>query len=96
MAITYGPDKLTESEYLAAKATAWENDAAARSFATLREERNQKLLNCDWTQSADSPLSSDKKTEWASYRTQLRNFPATLNNTTVVNTANWNWPTEPS
>jgi hypothetical protein len=79
-----------------AKEAATANGVPASYFAELREKRNEKLASCDWTQSADSPLSSDKKTEWATYRTKLRDFPTTLNNTSVVNTANWNWPAEPS
>ena len=40
-----------------------------------RTERNRLLTNTDWTQVTDSPLSSDKKTEWANYRTALRDLP---------------------
>ena len=40
-----------------------------------RSERNRLLTNTDWTQVTDSPLSSDKKTEWANYRTALRDLP---------------------
>ena len=42
-----------------------------------RSERNRLLAETDWTQVSDSPLSSDKKTEWANYRTALRNLPST-------------------
>ena len=44
---------------------------------TKRSERNRLLAETDWTQGNDSPLSSDKKTEWANYRTALRNLPST-------------------
>tara|TARA_E500000331_G_scaffold326514_1_gene344691 strand:- start:4511 stop:5038 length:528 start_codon:yes stop_codon:yes gene_type:complete len=58
----------------------------------LRETRDKKLAESDWTQSAiDSTLSSDKKTEWATYRQALRDLPA---NTTDL--ANPPWPTKPS
>ena len=40
-----------------------------------RSQRNKLLAETDWTQGNDSPLSSDKKTEWANYRTALRNLP---------------------
>ena len=40
-----------------------------------RSERNRLLAETDWTQVSDSPLSSDKKTEWANYRTALRDLP---------------------
>ena len=58
----------------------------------LRETRNIKLAESDWTQSAtDSTLSSDKKTEWATYRQALRDLPA--NTTDFLNPT---WPTKPS
>ena len=34
----------------------------------LRLERTRRLAKCDWTQSSDSPLSEEKKKEWATYR----------------------------
>tara|TARA_Y100001937_G_scaffold94137_1_gene127609 strand:+ start:30 stop:497 length:468 start_codon:yes stop_codon:yes gene_type:complete len=40
-----------------------------------RSERNRLLTETDWTQVSDSPLSSDKKTEWANYRKALRDLP---------------------
>ena len=58
----------------------------------LRDARNQKLLESDWTQSTtDSTLSSSKKTEWATYRQALRDLPA--NTTDLTNPP---WPTKPS
>ena len=62
-------------------------------MAMLREERDQKLLDSDWTQAADhsSPLADVKKAEWTTYRQSLRNLPAT------VDISLWPdvWPTEP-
>ena len=43
---------------------------------TKRSERNKLLSDTDWTQVADSPLSNDKKTEWANYGTALRDLPS--------------------
>ena len=42
---------------------------------TKRSERNKLLLETDWTQITDSPLPSEKKTEWANYRQALRDLP---------------------
>jgi len=39
--------------------------------------RNWLLLSSDWTQLLDSPLSDEQKQQWAVYRQQLRDFPAT-------------------
>jgi hypothetical protein len=41
---------------------------------TIRWIRNAGLKNSDWTQLPDSPLSEDKKQEWAVYRQQLRDL----------------------
>lgn len=56
-----------------------------------RTARNGLLSATDWTQAADSPLSSDKKTEWATYRQALRDLP-----TEYPDSQRITWPTEPS
>tara|TARA_R100001163_G_scaffold61791_1_gene52054 strand:- start:209 stop:454 length:246 start_codon:yes stop_codon:yes gene_type:complete len=40
----------------------------------LRKYRNRYLVACDWTQVPDSPLTTQKKTEWATYRQALRDI----------------------
>jgi len=55
-----------------------------------REERNALLAASDWTQANDSPLSAEKKVEWATYRTALRNLPSSSDWPDVT------FPTEPS
>lgn len=42
-----------------------------------RQKRDSLLINSDWTQTIDSPLSDTKKLEWQTYRQQLRDLPAT-------------------
>ena len=44
----------------------------------FREIRNTLLLNSDWTQFTDSPLTDAKKTEWKTYRQALRDMPLSL------------------
>ena len=44
------------------------------AIQTLRNQRNDKLKNSDWTQSNDSPLTDLKKTEWQTYRQALRDI----------------------
>jgi hypothetical protein len=56
----------------------------------VRMLRDLKLLNSDYTQGADSPLSDEKKAEWADYRQKLREFPE------VVDLSNVVYPKEPS
>lgn len=61
-----------------------------KAFDILREARNKKLLECDWTQFPNSPLSETKKQEWDTYRQALRDLPA--NTTDPENPV---WPTPP-
>lgn len=44
------------------------------AVTTLRNQRNDKLKNSDWTQSNDSPLTDVEKTEWQIYRQALRDI----------------------
>ena len=57
----------------------------------MRAWRDDLLAESDWTQMPDSPLTDSKKAEWATYRQQLRDFPATW---TPADTANF--PDQPS
>lgn len=41
----------------------------------VRQDRNERLADCDWTQLNDSPLSPADKTAWATYRQSLRDLP---------------------
>ena len=50
--------------------------AADLDFTMVRMERNSKLSQSDWTQTSDSPLTDEKKAEWAAYRQELRDLPA--------------------
>ena len=75
-------------------------------WAEIREKRNNLLIASDWTQMPDSPLSSTKKTEWATYRQNLRNLIQTIksheNYVSEANTnprdscGSWSFPTKPS
>ena len=76
--------------------TAADNEAAYRASvdaeaeASVRATRDQKLTASDWTQMADSPLASDKKTEWATYRQSLRDLPTASGFPHTMT-----WPEEP-
>jgi len=41
----------------------------------IRNDRNQRLADSDWTQLADSPLDADAKLAWSLYRETLRMIP---------------------
>ena len=73
-----------------AEEKAWADGASARAWAELRQERNSKLANSDWMANSDVTMSD----EWKAYRKSLRDFPSTLNDTTVLNEITW--PKEPS
>jgi hypothetical protein len=55
----------------------------------IRNTRNTLLIESDWTQVEDSPLSEEKKTEWKNYRQELRDL------TDLENGADAVWPTPP-
>ena len=61
----------------------------------LREERNQKLVDSDWTQYRDVSLSNDS--DWKTYRQTLRDLPSTASPTLDEqgNLTNVTWPTKP-
>jgi hypothetical protein len=65
------------------------NDATR--ISDMRDARNILLVESDFTQLSDSPLSDSKKQEWATYRQALRDFPASW---TPADTANF--PDQPS
>ena len=71
----------------------WEWNGTA-FWDLVRRDRDLELGMTDWTQGADSPLSADKKAEWATYRAALRNVPANNSSVTLLNDIVW--PTKPS
>jgi hypothetical protein len=58
----------------------WEN---------IRVQRNELLLESDWTQLSDSPLSEEKKIEWQTYRQELRDITSQQDPFNII------WPTKP-
>ena len=83
------------SKQISDKRTELEN---AEPMRVLRMQRNAKLAESDWTNLPDSPLASDKKSEWASYRQSLRTLPSTAEPRLdgSGNLTNVTWPTQPS
>ena len=68
---------------------------AAEPLRQLRIERNQLLQQTDWRMTTDYPY--DDQAKWATYRTQLRDLPATTEPTLDENgnLTNVDWPTAP-
>jgi len=57
-----------------------------------RTTRNKLLVDSDWTQMNDSPLSNENKTAWATYRNELRNLP---DDDAWPNLSDEDWPVQP-
>ena len=70
---------------------AWE---LAQEWRQIRQERNRLLSESDWTQGGDSPLTTQKKSDWAKYRTSLRTLPEDQSSKTKY--SDITWPTKPS
>jgi len=69
---------------------------AAKSDVASRDNRHYRdhlLAESDWTQVTDSALTDEKKSEWAAYRTSLRNLPDHQNWPYLEDA---DWPTKPS
>ena len=89
------PVEMTAEEEadLNARIKAWDDSALDRSFKNLRFERNNLLQECDWTDLPNAVLTDEKKTEWQTYRTNLRDLTNGL--TTVEEVKNVEYPTKP-
>lgn len=59
----------------------------------IKADRFVMLQASDWTQANDSPLTPEKKAEWAAYRQALRDITETQPNILYADVV---WPTEPS
>ena len=75
------------------KAWTWDSELL---LGEIREERNLRLFHSDWTVFTDSPLSDSQKTEAQAYRTSLRNFPSTVNMSSVTSISDAPWPAKPT
>ncbi|QPZ53468.1 hypothetical protein HTVC034P_gp34 [Pelagibacter phage HTVC034P] len=69
----------------------WEAGAFDRAMANLRERRNRLLAECDWVMISDSPIAD--KTNWQTYRTDLRDITEGLTTVEEVNAVVF--PTKP-
>lgn len=67
-----------------------EEEVASRTMSqaeTLRNERNKRLSDCDWTQLPDAPVNAES---WSEYRQALRDIPSQEGFPWEIV-----WPTEP-
>lgn len=52
----------------------WLETMTPAGWDGVRNVRNLKLAQSDWTQLADAPLSPEQKSAWAAYRQALRDL----------------------
>lgn len=70
--------------------TAYRANIDSRASEFMRDSRDKLLAESDWTILPDSPLTTEKKTEWQTYRQALRDIP-----TLEGFPHNVTWPTKP-
>lgn len=65
----------------------WDSEILANE---IRLERTKRLFESDWTQMPDSPLTTEQKEAWATYRQALRDLTGNLTGTeATVEDAPW-------
>ena len=90
---SHDPKQYVQSHFVGDD-TAKDARLLADEWKLIRTERDRLLTSSDWTQGADSPLASAKKTEWATYRTKLRTLPEDQKAKKTY--ADITWPSQPS
>jgi hypothetical protein len=78
---------LTEAEIAELTAMA---EAADLDMNDVRSQRDGMLSSSDWTQIGDAVLAGHTAEEWTTYRTALRDLPATYSRVSEVV-----WPEDP-
>ena len=73
---------------------------AAEPFNLLRQERNKRIAETDWTQLKDIDLDIIRERNWKNYRQALRDLPSNsnpkLDSFGNLDLSSVNWPTKPS
>jgi hypothetical protein len=77
------------NEYTITKFTAARPLVNEISIFEIKKQRNKMLVQSDWTQMPDSPLSPELRAEWATYRQALRDLPNSGDVNNIV------WPQQP-
>ena len=89
---SHDPKQYVQSHFIGDD-TAKDARLLADEWTRIRRERDRLLTESDWTQGGDSPLGGSKKTEWATYRTSLRDLPDDQSSETAY--ADITWPDKP-
>jgi hypothetical protein len=67
-------NEVVEYEQVRQKTTEEMDSEIESKWIEIRSQRNILLMECDWTQLPDSPLTNQKQTEWQIYRQSLRDM----------------------
>ena len=62
-----------------------------RVWSIIRQERDNLLAACDWTQTMDAPLTDGQRSMWKIYRQVLRDLPEAYSTPADVM-----WPEQPA
>ena len=72
----------------------------AKPMKLLREERNKRIAETDWTQLKDDDLDIIRERNWKNYRQALRDLPTKsnpkLNSIGDLDMSSVTWPDKPS
>lgn len=92
-AVRQGPTDINGQWFWTYTAVDWDADAIAAAteaqWKSVRDDRNKRLFECDWTQLPDAPLTDEQKTAWQAYRQALRDV------TQQSDPFNITWPVKP-
>ena len=73
---------------------------AQEPFRLLREERNKRIAETDWTQLKDIDLDIIRERNWENYRQALRDLPSKstpkLDSNGFLDMSSVSWPDKPS
>ena len=61
----------------------------AEQWTLIRRERDRLLTNTDWTQNGDSPCTAIDKSQWKTYRQELRDIPKEQSSKTSYEDITW-------
>ena len=76
-------------EHLQMESEYFDNMQWPTQWQNLRDYRETKLSQSDWTQVPDGPLDSTTKAAWATYRTKLRDIPSNAGAPIQIPDADW-------
>jgi len=68
-------DEKVDGSHLTGDDDAKDARLLAEEWTRIRAERDRLLTGCDWTQNNDSPCTAIDKSQWKTYRQELRDIP---------------------